>query len=295
MIRVPVFLFMLLATVVDASPLRIGVSILPLEPIVREIAGDGAQVQSLQREGDSCSVFEPRPSAIAWLAGAEVFFRTGVGYESAIIGKISSQFPALRVADLRDTVQLLHYGEAHHHHHAGDGCTACASHAGQAADPHIWLDPLRLASMADFIAEQLAHVRPEQAGEFRARASALKDRCRKTHAILSAMLSSFEGRAFYIYHPALNYFADRYGLRQVAIAGASQAPSPRELHRIIEQAREDGVRTIFVQPQESHKHARIVADAVGADVVEIDPMGMDWEANLMQIGSALAGSMQDAG
>ena len=267
-------------------------SVLPLESIVREIGGDAVEVQSLQREGDSCSVFEPRPSAISWLAGAQVFFRTGVGYEPVIMEKIGSQFPDLHVADLRQAVRVLPIEGEHHHDHDHGACQACTGPDEAATDPHIWLDPVRLAAMGEMIADELSQARPEQADGFQSRAAAFRQRCLKVDAALMELLEPHRGSSFYIYHPALNYFADRYGLRQVAIAGANQAPSARELHRLIAQAREDKVRTIFVQPQESHKHARIVADAVGAEVVEIDPMQADWEANLMQIGTALASAMR---
>ena len=283
--------FCLFLSVLHAAPLRVGVSVLPLESIAREIGGDAVEVRSLQQEGDSCSVFEPRPSAISWLAEAEVFFRTGVGYESEIMENIANQFPGLRVADLRESVTVLQYTDPHMHHHDHEGCHACSGHGSGANDPHIWLDPVRLAAIADFIADELIRARPEEAGSFRNRAANFKERCLKLHASLKALLEPYWGQAFYIYHPALAYFADRYGLRQIAIAGASQAPTARELHRLIAQAREEKVGTIFVQPQESHKHAWIVADAVGAELVEIDPMDKDWELNLMRMGEALAGAL----
>src|SRR6056300_229058 len=93
--------FLACASLAVAS-LRIGVSVLPLEPLVQAVGGDAVEVRSLQREGDSCSVFEPRPSSVAWLAEADVFFRVGAGFESSILRKVESQFPGVQVLDLRD-------------------------------------------------------------------------------------------------------------------------------------------------------------------------------------------------
>lgn len=278
---------------------RVGVSILPLEPLVQEIVGPGIEVRSLQQEGDSCSVFEPRPSVIQWLAKADVFFRVGVGYESVILEKIERQYPQMRVEDLRAAVSLLTYsGEATEPVHPGETapaavCPHCGivhehEHAGAEADPHIWVDPVRLASMALYVGDRLAQVSPEEADGFRARAAEVSARILALHEKIRPLLEPYAGRGFYIYHPALNYFADRYGLHQVAIAAANQEPTPRELHRLIAQAREERVSTIFIQPQESRKHAEIIAAAVGARLVEIDPMATDWENNLPRIAEALA-------
>lgn len=288
----------LLATGVEAAIERVGVSILPLEPLVQEIAGAGIEVRSLQQEGDSCSVFEPRPSTINWLSTADVFFRVGVGYESVIMEKIARQFPEMKVEDLREAVTLLTYAgteaatgaEAAVCPHCGGhhGEETAHSHGGDEADPHIWVDPVRLANMALFVGERLSAAAPEGSEGFRARAASVSARILAEHAKLEALLAPYAGRGFYIYHPALNYFADRYHLHQVAIAAANQEPTPRELHRLIAQAREERVSTIFIQPQESRKHAEIIAGAVGARLVEIDPMALDWEANLLRMGEALA-------
>lgn len=272
---------------VQAEVLRVGVSVLPLEELVESIGGESVEVMSLQQAGDSCSIFEPRPSTIRWLSGADVFFRVGAGYEPAILEKVESRFPQLTVLDLRLAVPVLALGEHAHHDHEHHACASCASHASEATDPHIWLDPLRLADMARWIAVRLGELRPQERGKFIRAAEEAAKRFQAIHAELDAGLRPYRGRAFYIYHPALAYFADRYGLEQVAIAASGEGPSARELHQLIVQAKKEGIGTIFIQPQESRKHAEVVARAVGAELAEIDPMSTDLEANLEEIGQAL--------
>lgn len=275
-----------------SDPVRVGVSVLPLEGIVKELGGDAVLVRSLQREGDSCSVFEPRPSSITWVAEAKLFFRTGVGYESVIMDKLRRQFSGMAVADLREAVVAIGAVE---HAHAHDGhdhgtCASCGAGMEDALDPHIWMDPVRLAAMADFISGHLRTLLPEEAAGIAERTERFKARALAVHAQLEAKLAPHAGKAFFIYHPALAYFADRYGLRQIAIAGSGDSPTIRELHQRIRQARAETVTAIFVQPQESRRQAEVLAEAVGADVVEIDPMAVDWEENLLHIGEALARS-----
>jgi zinc transport system substrate-binding protein len=284
-----IFLLMLAGSaILEGAPVRIGVSVLPLESLVKEIGGDQVEVRSLQEEGDSCSVFEPRPSAISWLSGARLFFRVGAGYESVIIGKLESQFPERAIKDLRSEVEVLPLENHQGHHHHGHACETC--HEEESTDPHIWLDPVRLAVLAEYIAIELGKLLPESSLSFQESAKAFQRRALAVHEALVDQFHGSEGKGFYIYHPALGYFAQRFGLQQITIAVSSQGPSARELHALIGQARRDKVKTIFVQPQESTRHAEIVAQAIGADLVTIDPMGMDLLGNLTRIGQALSES-----
>ncbi len=285
-------LLILTGTLVQAETLKVGVSVLPLESVVKEIGGDWVEVQSLQREGDSCSVFEPRPSVISWLAGAEVFFRVGAGYETSILHKVESRFDRLVVHDLRDVVSVLPLEEHHHHgHEHGEDCDHGVE--GEETDPHLWLDPVRLAAVGEFVADKLGEALPGAAKEFATRAASFRARALALHEKLEEQLHPYHGRAFYVYHPSLNYFAQRYGLEQVAVSAPSHSPTVRELHGLIARARKESVRVIFVQPQESRRHAEIVAEAVGAKVVEVDPMEADWEACIGRIGMQLGEAFRE--
>lgn len=277
----------LLHTSVDADPVKVGVSVLPLESVVRDIGGPLVDVRSLQEKGDSCSVFEPRPSRIRHLAESRLFFRIGVGYETALMATIARQYPDLILIDLREGLELMASGHVH-----GPHCAGGHAHAHeQALDPHVWLDPVRLKHIGERVAMALTEVMPHEETAINQRLQSYLARLDVVHRTLSDLLRPAGGQAFYIYHPALGYFADRYNLRQVAIGGDTAAPSLKELRNRIREAREDEVVTVFVQPQESRRQAEILARAVGAELVEIDPMQRDWEENLLDIGQALAGAL----
>ena len=49
---------------------------------------------------------------------------------------------------------------------------------------------------------------------------------------------------------------------------------------VIEQAKQDSVQAIFVQPQFSEKSAGTIAEAVGAKLIEMDPLAYDYLRNL---------------
>ena len=91
-----------------------------------------------------------------------------------------------------------------------------------------------------------------------------------------------------MFHPAFGHFAAAYGLVQVSVETGGHEPGPRHLAEVIERARALGVRSVIVQPQFSRKSAETVAEAIEADIVVLDPLAADYEANFLNIAQTLA-------
>ena len=89
-----------------------------------------------------------------------------------------------------------------------------------------------------------------------------------------------QGKTLLVFHPSYGYFADAYGLKQIAVEMGGKEPGARQLARLIDRAKEDGVRMIFVQPQFSKGSARTIAEAIGGAVVPLDPLARDYLENL---------------
>ena len=68
--------------------------------------------------------------------------------------------------------------------------------------------------------------------------------------------------------------------RQAAVETGGKEPSPKQLAALINRARREGVRIIFVQPQYPRHNAEAVARAVGGAVAPLDPLARDYLNNL---------------
>ena len=95
-----------------------------------------------------------------------------------------------------------------------------------------------------------------------------------------------------VFHPAWGYFAHSYGLHQEAIEVGGKEPGARGLARLIEIARAERVRVIFVQKQFSRTSADAVARAIGGEVVSIDPLAEDFLRNTRRVADAMAKAMR---
>jgi zinc transport system substrate-binding protein len=135
----------------------------------------------------------------------------------------------------------------------------------EGADPHVWLDPVRFARIAERIGDALG--RPEEAGRVAAEARALDQEFRDG-------LRDCRRRELVTSHAAFGYLADRYGLRQVAISGISPEaePAPRELERVVKEVRGTGATTVFFETLVSSRLAETVARETGATTAVLNPI-----------------------
>ena len=89
------------------------------------------------------------------------------------------------------------------------------------------------------------------------------------------------------------YLADAYGLQQRAVEIGGRKPSARQLANLIERAKNEGVKIIFVQPQFSKKTAKSLARSIGGAVVAMDPLDDDYVGNLERMAKAIQKSFND--
>jgi len=104
---------------------------------------------------------------------------------------------------------------------------------------------------------------------------------------LHARLGDHAGRAFLTLHPAWGYFAQHYGLVQLTIEVQGHEPGARTLARLIELAREEGVRQVYVPPQVNERHVAQVARALGAETLVVDDLAVDYPQALERFADSL--------
>jgi len=132
-------------------------------------------------------------------------------------------------------------------------------------DPHVWLDPMRFARVAERIGNALGRPR---------RGAALATRIRRLDAEYRRGLAHCARREFVTTHGAFAYLAARYGLKMVAITGIDPEAeaSPRKLASLAALVRRDGVGTVFFERLVSPKLAETVAREAHVRTAVLDPI-----------------------
>lgn len=273
------------------------VTLAPQKYFVERIAGDRVDIRVLVSQGSSEHQYDPTPQQMVALAEARAFFRLGVSSEARVVAQLQQVAPSLRVIDTREGIALrsMSADEGHvddDHVHAGDDHDH--DHGPGAKDPHIWLDPLLVKTQAETIVKALKAIDPAGANIYEANLSAFFADLDSVNKKIEAMLAPFRGREILVYHPSYGYFADRYGLKQVAVEVDGKEPTPKALEKLIERAKRSGTRTIFYQPQFAVASAKMLANEIEGKAVALDPLSADYLKNLESMAEAIALAFSDS-
>jgi len=138
----------------------------------------------------------------------------------------------------------------------------------RANDPHLWLNPLRLADVGDALATQFSASAPDHAAAFKASAVALRSSLAQLDGQIRNETANCANRLLVTTHTAFGYFAGRYNFRQVSILGADpeSEPTPATLARVIELVKSHGIKTLYGESGHTSKALNTVARETGASV-----------------------------
>lgn len=279
------------ARVSGAGPVPVFTSVMPQKFFVERIGGPRVSVESLVPPGADPHTYEPSPRTIMALAGARLYFKTGLPFEEAFLEKIAGSLPDLVLVDLRGGVELRAVEEAGREeseaHALGDG-----HDHDHGLDPHIWLDPIRAVRQAETIRDALVSTDPAGAEAYRSGFEAFKAEAEALDRELSSYLAPARGGTVFVYHPSFGYFTDRYGVRQQAVETGGDEPTPRQLQLLIGEALELGAKTIIVQPEFSKRSAETLASAIDGAVVTVDPLAYDWFGMLRGLAETVRNAIQ---
>jgi zinc transport system substrate-binding protein len=97
-----------------------------------------------------------------------------------------------------------------------------------------------------------------------------------------------------IFHPNLGYLARDYGLEEISVEYEGKEPTPSRMKELIDRARKEGLRTIFVQREYDTKNAKAIANEIGGDIRIIDPLSEDWPGATLDIINAVHNSLTES-
>jgi zinc transport system substrate-binding protein len=285
---------------------KVAVSIFPLYDVTKRIAGDRLDVILVLPPGKSEHGYDPTPKEIARLDGAKLGIAVGLDMDTWVEGimKNAGGVPKmLRVGDKVQTMPIdvepiengvVHEGEHHEgEHHEGETPEEHAKHAEHAEDkdghedhddhahkagapdPHVWMDPQRMATIAGAIADELAVLDPEGKQTFAANAATLQATLAKLDLQLQERSKAWTKRTIVTFHGSMSYFAKRYGLTIAAVVEpiAGKEPTATYLAEVIEAIKRNKAAALFSEPQLDRGPGETIANEAKVPLGELDPVG----------------------
>ncbi|NDV69575.1 metal ABC transporter solute-binding protein, Zn/Mn family [Dysgonomonas sp. 25] len=256
------------------------VSIEPQKYFLEQLAGDKYTVHCAIPSGANPEAFDPTPSQLVNISKSKAYFAVGtLTSERVFVEKVKGYNKELRIVDCSSGVALL---DNDHHHH-------CEFHsAHEQGDPHIWSSPSTARIIAKNMYEELVKMDAANKDFYEANYAALSAEIDKTDEQIKAYLAKATNRSFIIYHPALSYFAEEYGLHQLTIEHDGKTPSPAYLAKLVDKSKAEHIKVVFIQQEFDAKNAETLANEIGAKTYVINLLSYDWNSELTKIAQALA-------
>ena len=253
-----------------ADRLDVLVGLYPYEFVAQRVGGDDVRVENLTPPGAEPHDLELTPQQVAAVGEADLLVHSP-GFQPALDDAVAQQEPGA-VLDVLGLVEVREVGDDEHGEEADHGEEGHDDHGGE--DPHVWLDPERLATIADAVADELAALSPDRADAFRDRAAGLRTELEQLDGELEAGLAQCVRRDVVTSHDSFGYLTEEHGLEQVPVTGLSpeEEPSPRRLAEVAATARERGVTTVFFEETVSPRVAEQLAREVGARAEVLSPL-----------------------
>ncbi|MGN0116744.1 MAG: metal ABC transporter substrate-binding protein [Streptomyces albidoflavus] len=304
--------------------LAVTASFYPLEFLVEQIGGDHVDVTTLTGPGVEPHDLDITPRQTGQMSEADVLLYLR-GLQPAV-DKAVDQAGVKNTVDAADLTTLEAHGSSSgdgHDHGEGDGHDHGEEeghdhaeeeghdhaeeegdghdHGDSGLDPHVWLDPVKYAEMADGVGAALQKADPDHAADYRKNTEALTGKLKKLDQNYRDGLKNTDTRTFITTHAAFGYLAERYGLDQESIAGVDpeSEPSPARMKELQKIAAEENVTTVFFETLASDRTAKVLAEDTGLRTGVLDPLegitekskGDDYlevmEANLAALEKAL--------
>ncbi|MCK5169266.1 MAG: zinc ABC transporter substrate-binding protein [Bacteroidales bacterium] len=254
------------------------VSVLPQKYFMERIVGNNLSINVMIPPGASPVTYEPTPKQMKELSVSSLYIRIGhIEFEKSWMKKIRDINPEMRVVDQSVVANLIepeyklndeHEHKGHHHH---------------GVDPHIWTSPKEVKKQIDFLYQYLIKTYPEFDSDFTKNYNSFISEIDSLDSYVTEQLKLYHGNKFMIFHPALSYFARDYGLIQISIEIDGKEPTPANIQEIIEVAKKEEIKVIFVQKQFSTHNAEVIAREINGRVVQIDPLSYNWSESLKLI------------
>jgi zinc transport system substrate-binding protein len=228
-----------------ASPTSVVASFYPIAWAAQQVGGDRVAVSNLTPAGAEPHDLELTPDQIDRVLDAAVVFELGHGFQPAVE----------QAAEQRDspTVELLARGTK---------------------DPHVWLDPVRMATIVRSVQRELTKADPK------GRASYARN-AQRTLSELGALdtryrdgLAHCDRSVIVTAHEAFGHLASRYGLRQEGVAGLSPdaEPDAQRIGQLSDLVKRDGITTVFTEELVSPRIADTLAREAGVKTETLNPL-----------------------
>lgn len=235
-------------------PYKVTTTVGMITDIVRQVAGDKAQVNGIIGEGIDPHLYKPTRSDVLALQNADVVFYNGLKLEGKMTDMLESLSgqgkPTFAVTDLvlkQPDYVMNKPGQEHY-------------------DPHVWMDPKAWAFAVQSVADSLSSYDPTNRDTYQQNAKAYQEKLKQLDAYTGKVLGSIpaDHRVLVTAHDAFNYLGRAYDIQVRGIQGISTESEAgvRDIESLVSFLAENHIPAVFVETSVSDKNVRALLEGV---------------------------------
>ncbi len=220
--------------------------------LVREVAGDRADVECLMAAGIDPHSYRPTPADADRLTGADLVVASGLHLEgrlAALLQRLAATRRVVAVGDLLPPERLL-------------------PATGGLFDPHVWFDAGLWSLCPPLVAEALAEIDPDGAAGYRTRAENYAARLVALDARVRERIGSIPPgrRVLVTAHDAFRYFGRAYGLEVVGVQGTSTESEAglHDVNRLVDLLVTRDIPAVFVETSVADRNVAALVEGARA-------------------------------
>ncbi|MDY0132235.1 MAG: zinc ABC transporter substrate-binding protein [Desulforegulaceae bacterium] len=271
-----------------AEPAKVFVSILPQKYFLEKIGKDFIEAEVMVLPGHSPVSYNPKPSQMASLSKAQIYFSIGVPFEKNWLPKIEKNYKNLFISDSSSGVLKRQTDDGFFEEHRME--KEIHNHGNEFYDPHIWMSPLNAIRIARNMMIVLSKKDPLNREEFYKNYLEFSKEVIELDEKIIKKTLNIETRNIFVFHPSWGYFMDEYNLNQIPIEAQGKEPGPSHLSKIMKFAQKHNIKTLLVQPQFPSSSVKVMEKTLGLKVVIADPLAESWGENLLKISKLISNS-----
>ncbi|WP_434708882.1 zinc ABC transporter substrate-binding protein ZnuA [Pseudomonas sp. R1-1] len=282
------------------AEVKVLTSIKPLQLIAAAVQDGVAVPEVLLPPGASPHNYALRPSDVRKVQSVDLLYWIGPDMEGFLPRVLNGRtLPSVAVQDLPG-LKLRHFAQDNHSH-AEETDDHDHDHRPGSLDAHLWLSPENARVIADKMAADLSAADPANAQRYQHNAKAFDERLDALDQRLKQRLASVEGKPYFVFHEAFDYFEDAYGLKHAGVFAVAAEVQPGAQHVAAMRTRlqEVGKTCVFSEPPLRPRLAETLVAGLPVKLAELDALGgytpataQGYEQMLEKLGNDLAGCLE---
>lgn len=221
--------------------------------IVKEVAGNKAEVTHIIGAGVDPHVYNPTRGDVALLLKSDIIFYAGLlleGQMSDVLVKVSRRRPVHAVTELLQRTYLIDDAQSGHQ------------------DPHVWMDVAGWKKAVQVVADALVEFDPANDDLYRKNAVRYQAELEKLDAYARRVIGSIpqEQRILVTAHDAFNYMGRAYGIEVMGIQGLSTESEAglKDINRIVDELVRRRIPAVFVETSVSDKNVKALIEGAAS-------------------------------